>query len=90
MSNSPCFSSMELNTSKLRWLELDSDFKPNTMEIGMLSNERFVNSSVVPPRSRTASATLSLKPLKRGSKHLLPGTMLQTKHYPTTVVGFPH
>ncbi|SEP16752.1 putative transposase [Halogranum amylolyticum] len=31
-------------------------------------------------RSRTASATFSLKPLKTGFKRSLPGSMLQTKH----------
>jgi hypothetical protein len=80
MSNLLCFWSMALNTSKLRWPELASDFKLNEMEIGTPSNESFENSSAELPRSQTVSATLSRKPPKIGSKHLPPGSMLQTKH----------
>jgi hypothetical protein len=80
MSNPPYFWSMALNTSKLRWPELHSDFKPNGMEIGMPSSESFENSNAALHRSRTVSATLSRKPPKSGSKHLPPGSMLQTKH----------
>ena len=68
MSNLPCFSSMALNTSKLRWPELHSDFKLNGLEIGTPSNEFFESSSVALPPSQTASATLSRKPPKIGSK----------------------
>ncbi len=77
-----CFWLMALNTSKLRWTELASDFKLNEMEIEMPSNESFENSNAEIPRSQTVSAILSLKPPKIGSKHLPPGSMLQTKHYP--------
>jgi hypothetical protein len=35
---------MALNTSKLRWPEHRSDFKPNGMEIGMPSNGFFESS----------------------------------------------
>jgi len=72
---------MALNTSKLRWPELASDFKLNEMEIGTPSNAFSENSSVGLPRSSTVSATYSLKLLKIGSKHLPLGSMLQTKHY---------
>ena len=80
MSNPPYFSSMALNTSKLRWPELASDFKLNELEIGTPSNAFSENSSVGLPRSPTVSATYSLKLLKIGSKHLPLGSMLQTKH----------
>ena len=73
---------MALNTSKLRWPELGSDFKLNGLEIGTPSSEFFEKLSVGLPRSPTVSATYSLKLLKIGSKHLPPGSMLQTKHYP--------
>jgi len=73
---------MALNTSKLRWPELGSDFKLNEMEIGTPSNGFFENSNAELRRSPTVSATYSLKLLKIDSKHLLPGLMLQTKHYP--------
>jgi hypothetical protein len=52
------------------------------MEFGMPSNELFENSSAERPRSHTVLATYSLKLLKIGFKHLLPNSMLQTKHYP--------
>ncbi len=81
MSNPPIFWSMALNTSKLRWPELDSDFKLNEMEIETLSNESFENSNAELPRSQTVSATLSRKLPKIGSKHLPLGSMLLTKHY---------
>ena len=71
---------MALNTSKLRWPELGYDFKLNEMEIGTPSNGFFENSSVGLRRSQTVLATYSLKLLKIASKHLLPGSMLQTKH----------
>jgi hypothetical protein len=72
---------MALNTSKLRYPELGYDFKLNGMEIGTPSSESFENLSVGLRHSPTVSATYSLKLLKIGSKHLLPGSMLQTKHY---------
>jgi hypothetical protein len=82
ISNPPYFSPMALNTSKLRWPELDYDFKLNEMEIGTPLNESLENSSVGLRRSPTVSVTYSLKLLKSGSKHLLAGSMLQTKHDP--------
>jgi hypothetical protein len=66
--------------SKLRWPELGYDFKLNEMEIGTPSSEFFENLAVGLCRSPTVSATYSLKLLKIGSTHLLPGSMLQTKH----------
>lgn len=70
---------MALKTSKLRLPELDSDFRQNVMEVGMPSNESFKNSNAERLPSQTFSH-LSLKPQKRGSKHLLLCSMLQTKH----------
>jgi len=72
---------MALNTSKPRWPELGSDFKPNGLEIGTPSNEFSENSNAEHPRSQTVSATLNRKPPKIGSNHLLLGSMLLTKHY---------
>ena len=72
---------MALNTSKLRWPELASDFKLNELEIGTPSNAFSENSSVGLHPSPPVSATYSLILLKIGSKHLLLGSMLQTKHY---------
>jgi len=72
---------MALNISKLRWPELRSDFKLNGMEVGMPPSEFLEKLSVGLRRSPTVSATYGLKLLKIGSKHLPPGSMLQTKHY---------
>jgi hypothetical protein len=82
MSNPPYFSSMALSTSKLHWPDLGSDFKLNGLEIGTLSSEFSENSNAEHPRSQTVLATLSRKLLKIGSKRLLLGSMLQTKHHP--------
>jgi putative transposase len=79
-ANPPCFWSMALNTSKLRWPELGYDFKLNEMEIGTLSNEFFEKLSVGLRCSPTVSAMYSLKLLRIGSKYLLLGSMLQAKH----------
>ncbi len=80
-SNPPCFWLIALNTSKLRWPEQASDVKLNAMEIGTPSNGFFEKLNAELPRSRTVSATVGHKLPKIGSKHLLPGSMLLTKHY---------
>lgn len=79
--NLPYFLSMVLNTFKLPLPEQDSDFKPRATEIGMLSNASSANSHAEPPHSQTASATLTLKPLKIGSKPSFAGLILLTKHF---------
>jgi hypothetical protein len=72
---------MALDTSKLRWPELGSDFKLKVLEIGTPLSESFEKLSAGLRRSPTVSATYSLKLLKIGSKHLLPGSMVQSKQY---------
>jgi putative transposase len=58
-------------------------FQVKRMEIGTPSNDSFENSNIE-LFSLIVSATHSLKLLKSGSKHLLPDSMFQTTHDPSS------